>query len=240
MLDRIRNNLGLKLLSIAIAIAAWGYLRLTPNPVIAARFVQQVDVPIATTGLEPGEIARYSEKQAVVAVDVGRGGSIKADNVRAVLSLDGRGPGVYNVPVQVIAPKLEIRSLSPASVTLEIERIERRTVPVAIRYVGDIRRIVVAGKPLVDPASATISGATSDLARVTSVRVDVPLPSTATTFDEMVRPSAADVTGADLPAIVVSPNLMRVLVKFSPPARNPSRGGPSRGGAAKKESSPKK
>jgi hypothetical protein len=220
VLDRLRNNLGLKLLSIAIAIAAWAYLRLTPNPVIAARFVQQVDVPIATTGLPPEEVARFSDRQAVVAVDVGRGGSIRADMVRAVLSLDGRGPGVYNVPVQVIAPKLEIRSLSPASVTLEIERVERRSVPVAVEYVGDPRRVVVSGKPSIDPAFATISGPTSDLARVTSVRVDVPLPGTAATFDEMVRPSVADDRGNELTGIAVSPNLIRVHVRFTPPVRN--------------------
>jgi hypothetical protein len=58
---------------------------------------------------------------------------------------------------------------------------------------------------------------------VTSVRVDVPLPSSATTFDEMVRPSVADVNGSDISGVIVTPNLMRVLVKFSPPVRNPSR-----------------
>ena len=58
MLDRLRNNLPLKLLSLAIAVLGWTYLRLTPNPVIAARFVQQVTVPIATTGLRVDEIAR--------------------------------------------------------------------------------------------------------------------------------------------------------------------------------------
>ena len=220
MLKRIQNNLGLKLLSVLIAIAAWSYLRLTPNPVIAARFVQQVDVPIATTGLGAGEIARFAETSAVVAVDVGHAGSIKADMVRAVLSLDGKGPGVYNVPVEVIAPKLEIRSLSPASVTLQIERIERRSVPVTVHYVGDVRRIVVSGKPLVSPAFATTSGPTSDLTRVSSVRVDVPLPNSATTFDEMVRPNVADESGADISGIAITPNLMRVLVKFSPPAKN--------------------
>ena len=227
MLDRVRNNLGLKLLSVAIAVAGWAYLRLTPNPVIAARFVQQVDVPIATTGLGAGEVARYSDTQAVVAVEVGRSGSIKSDMVKAVLSLDGKGPGVYNVPVQVIAPKLEIRSLSPASVTLQIERVERRSVPVAVHYVGDARRIVVSGKPLVDPSFATISGPTSDLTRVSSVRVDVPLPNRAATFDEMVRPTVADGHGIELFGLAVTPNLMRVVVKFAPPAKNAPRPTPA-------------
>ncbi len=219
MLDRLRNNIGLKLLSVAIAIAAWSYLRLTPNPVIAAHFVQQVDVPIAPIGLGPDEVAQFKDKEAVVAVDVGRGGSIKSDMVRAVLSLDGKGPGVYNVPVQVIAPKLEIRSLSPASVTLEIQRVERRTLPVIVHYVGDLRRIVVTGKPVIEPTLATISGPMSSLANISDVRVDIPLPTSARTFDEMVRPTVADSGGAEVTGIAVEPNLVHVLVRFRPPAK---------------------
>ena len=112
-------------MSLAIALAGWAYLRLTPNPVIAARFQQQLSVPIVTAGLASDEVAHYTDRQALVAVDVPPGGApIAPDIVRAVLDVEGRAPGVYNVPVQVVAPKLEIKSLSPASVTLSIERIE--------------------------------------------------------------------------------------------------------------------
>jgi hypothetical protein len=153
VLDRIRNNWGVKLLALFVAVVAWGYLRLTPNPVIAAHFVQQVTVPITTTGLPPEEIAQYTDRLATVAVDVGRGGNaIRPEMVRAVLNLEGRAPGVYNIPVEVIAPKLDIRSLSPASVTLSIERVERRSVPVALHYVGTLRHNVVVSGTSIVPA----------------------------------------------------------------------------------------
>jgi YbbR domain-containing protein len=89
-----------------------------------------------------------------------------------------------------------------------------------VHYVGDARRIVVSGKPLVAPSFATISGPTSDLTRVSSVRVDVPLPNRATTFDEMVRPTVADEHGTEIAGLAVTPNLMRVVVKFAPPAKS--------------------
>ncbi len=144
MLERLRANLGLKAFSLAIALGVWAYLRLVPNPVVAARFVQTLNVPISTTGLKADSAARYTDKTAVVTVVLPRTGeAIRPDEIRAVLDLDGRSPGVYNVPIELIAPKLEIRSLSPASVTLSIERIEERGMPVVVRYVGDVRRKLV-------------------------------------------------------------------------------------------------
>jgi hypothetical protein len=210
VLDRIRNNSGLKFLSFVIAVAGWAYLRLTPNPVIAARFVQTLTVPIATTGLPADEIARIADRQAVP-----RGGvAVEPREVRAVLDLAGRGPGVYNVPLAVIAPKFSIKSLSPASVTLDVERIEQRSVPVSVHYTGNVRGSIVVAEARVEPSFAIMRAPTSDLERVSRVQVDVPFPSAPAAFDAMLRPIAADEHGAEIPAVGIAPNLLRVRATF--------------------------
>jgi YbbR domain-containing protein len=216
VLSRIRNNLGLKTLSLVIAVVAWGYLRLTPNPVIAtARFAQQISVPLVTTGLGDDEIARFTDKEAVVAVEVPRdGAAIKPDMVQAVLNLAGRAPGSYNVPVEVIAPKLDIKSLSPATETLTIERIDERQEPVGIHYTGSLRQNIVVAGSAVSPGMVTLRAPTSDLAAVAGIRVDVPLPAAPQAFDEMLRPVATDRHGLDLPGVSVAPNLIRVRIRF--------------------------
>jgi YbbR domain-containing protein len=218
VLDRLRNNLGLKILSLAIALAGWSYLRLTPNPVIAARFEQPLSVPLETTGLRADEVAHYTEKAAVVTIEVPRGeNAVRPDLVRAVLDLEGKGPGVYNVPIEVIAPKFDIRSLSPASVTLSVERIEERSLSVAVHYTGAVRRNVVVATPAILPGYATLRAPTSELRRVAGVRVDVPLPSAPSAFDAMLRPVAVDARGVELPSVDVSPNLVRVRARFGSP-----------------------
>ncbi|MGH7727670.1 MAG: CdaR family protein [Vulcanimicrobiaceae bacterium] len=217
MFERLRNNLGLKVLALAIAIGVWVYLRLAPNPVIAARFVQQMTVPITTTGLRPDAVARYSEHTATVAVVIPRDGlSLKAGALRAVLELDDRPPGVYNLPLQVIAPKLEIQSLSPASVTLAIVQVATRNVPLGLRYLGASHGLVVQHAEL-SPSTVSLRGPSDDLARVASVVVDLPFPTQASLVDAMIRPIPTGSSGGEIGAIAVSPNLIRVRASFVVP-----------------------
>jgi hypothetical protein len=73
---------------------------------------------------------------------------------------------------------------------------------------------VVVSDARVQPATATLRAATSDLANVASVRVDVPLPSEPATFDAMLRPVATDEHGAEIASVSVAPNLVRVRAAF--------------------------
>lgn len=223
MLDRLRNNLGLKALSLALAIGAWAYLRFAANPAIAAHFDQQLSIPIVTTGLAPDQVARYADKQTVVSIVTpgDRTAPVRPDDLRAVLNLAGKGPGVYSVPITVIAPRLEVKSVTPPSETLQIERIEGRRIPVAIRYTGDQRGAVV-DRARTTPDSVMVRGATSELARVATVRVDVALPSVTQrqTSVAMVRAIAVDPRGDELPGVQVAPNLVQVRTSFLP-ARAP-------------------
>ena len=188
-------------------------MRLAPNPVIAARFVQQLNVPVTTIGLGADLVSRFTQREVLVAVYVPRGGApIRSDDVRAVLHLEGHGPGVYNVPVEVIAPRLEIKSLSPASLTLAIERIEERSIAVALRYAGS--KNVVVKTISVQPRNVSLRAPTGDLSRVASVRIEVPLPNTPSNLDAMVRPIAMDASGVEVPTVSVSPNLLRVRAQF--------------------------
>ncbi|MEO6913584.1 MAG: hypothetical protein ABI182_06135 [Candidatus Baltobacteraceae bacterium] len=211
----IRKNFGLKLVSLGLAIVGWAYFRYGSNPVIAARFAQQLSIPISVVRLAPDSIAKYDEKEAVVTV-ASRGGAppMKPDEVKAVLDLDNRPPGVYNIPIQLVAPKAAIQSLSPASITLTIERIDQKEIPVTIHYVGQEQPGIVVNDAQMHPALAAVRGPSDELTLVTAVRVDVPINNSAATVDVMVRPVAVNSLGQDIPDLEISPNLIRVTVRF--------------------------
>jgi hypothetical protein len=215
VLNLLRNNFGLKVLAVCLALAAWGYFHLAAAPGTLARFEQTLEVPIVVTGLKTGYQARYAEKVARIVLEVPRSGqTVKPDQVQAVLDVtDLVDPGFHNVPVKIVSPDIAIKSLSPASVTLSLDRLESHIVPVSIDYVGDRHGIVVESAQITPPTT-TIRGVAADLSRVTGVRVQIPIPEKPQQFDNMIRPTPADAHGDEIGSVQVSPNLVRVRARF--------------------------
>lgn len=216
----LQQNFGLKLLALALAIVGWAYFRFAANPILTTgQFDQQLSVPITAANLPLGYIAHYADRQAVVTVSTKRGEpAIKPEEIKAVLDLSNKGAGIYNVPVQLVAPDLAVQSLSPASVTLTIERVEQQIFPVAVHFVNAPPNDVVVNGAQLRPTAATVSGATSSLAQVAGVQVDIVLPSAPKSVDEMVRPVAVDARGSEIGGLSVSPDLVRVQLRVIHPA----------------------
>jgi YbbR domain-containing protein len=211
----IRKNFGLKLLALTLAVIGWAYFRFATNPIVAAaHFDQQISLPIAAVNLPPGYVAHYTERDALVTVTTKPGGpAVRSDEIKALLDLSNKGPGVYNVPVQLVAPDIVVQSLSPASVTLSIERIEERTYPIALHYLGN-QPAVVVGSQRIEPSAVNVQGPSSLLAQVTAVVIDLALPNAPTNVDEMLRPVPANTTNQEVAGLQVSPDLVRVRMQF--------------------------
>ena len=215
MLNLLRNNFGLKVLAVCLALGAWGYFHLAAAPGTTARFDQTFYVPIVVTGLHPGYQAQYNEKTATVVVEAPRNGAPpKPDQVQAVLDLSGIDePGPHYVQVKVAVGDLALKSISPGNVAVLIDRIEDHIVPVGIDYGGDQHKVVVESAE-VSPPRATLHGTTAELAKVMGVRVHVDMPSAPSIHDDMMRASAVDAHGDDVSTVQISPNLVRVRVRY--------------------------
>jgi YbbR domain-containing protein len=210
----VRNNFALKLLALALAVIGWAYFRFAGNPIVGTPQNQQLSIPIAAVNLPLGYVARYLDREAVVTVEMKPGDPvIKPDEIKAVLDLSNKGSGVYNVPVQLVAPNLAIQSLSPASVTLTIEKIEQRAFSISLHYVGSRPSDMVVSYFSIGPAAAVVRAPMSLLAQISAVHADVALPNQPKDVDEMVRPIAVDSSGSELNGLSVTPNLVRVQMR---------------------------
>jgi YbbR domain-containing protein len=208
----IRKNFTLKLLALFLAILGWAYFRFAANPIVAAaRFAQQISIPIVVVNLSSGYVAHFTEREAVVTVQARRGDpGIKPDEIKAVLDLSSKTPGVYNVPVELVAPQVAVQSLSPASIALTIERIENRDVALTVHYAAEAGGGTVVSGVHLAPATVTVEGPASLLSQVTAVRVDVALPGQPKFVDEMVRTIAIGAQGSEVSGLQIAPNLVRV------------------------------
>ncbi|MBV9717714.1 MAG: hypothetical protein JOZ77_00140 [Candidatus Eremiobacteraeota bacterium] len=210
----IRKNFALKVLALVLAIVGWAYFRLAGNPIVATPQFQQLSIPIAGVNMPLGYVARFSDHQAVVNVETKSGEpAVKPEEIKAVLDLSNKTSGVYNVPVQLVAPNVVVQSLSPASVTLTIEKIEARSFPITVHYVGALPTGVVVSYTTIGPDAATVRAPASLLGQIAALHADVALPNQPKTLDEMVRPIPVDASGLELSDAAVSPNLVRVQIR---------------------------
>ena len=211
----IRKNFALKLLSVALALLGWAYVRFAAGS-STTHGNESITVPIVFSNLPIGYIATHvSQQQASVTISLKQGETLPpAQAIRAVVDLSAIAPGMHVTPVEILAPNIAVQSLSPASISLDIERIEARTQAVVIHYIGSVPTGIAVGSATVDPASVDLRGPTSALASIAAVRVDVPLQNTAKDLDVMIRPVAVDSLGAQIENIQVAPNLVRVRVPF--------------------------
>jgi YbbR domain-containing protein len=214
-MELLRNNFALKVLAVGLAVLGWAYVRFAANPLLASGEInQQLSIPIASANLPLGFVAHFNDREAVVTVASKRGEpAIKPDQIRAVLDLSSKGPGIYNVPVQLVAPDVAVQSLSPASVTLTIEKVEQRSFPIVVHYVGQTPRGIVVSATLIRPNTAIVRAATSALSQVSGVDANVSLPDQPKAVDEMVRPVAMDASGLEVTDLSISPNLVRVQMR---------------------------
>jgi YbbR domain-containing protein len=214
-LEIVRRNFSLKLLAVVLAILGWAYFRVAGNSSFGSTQAAQLSVPITAVNLPLGYVARYTEREAVVTVETKRGEpAIKPEDIKAVLDLSNKEPGVYTIPVTLVAPEVVVQSLSPASVTLTIERVEERSFPITAHYVGAQSSGIVASNAVVLPSAALVRGPTSLLAQISAVQADIAMPSAPKAVDEMVRPIPVDSSGAELTGLSVAPNLVRVQTHF--------------------------
>ncbi|MGH7736954.1 MAG: CdaR family protein [Candidatus Tyrphobacter sp.] len=215
----VRKNFTLKVLAVTLAVVGWAYIRFAASPVVAARFNQELSVPITAVNVPMGLVARYSESTASVTIATKRGQApVNPSSVKAVLDLAGRSAGVYNVPVEVVAPDVAIASLSPASVTLTLERIAQRTLPVVLHYAGSRQPVVVSGSSLA-PQSVNVSGTSGAVSEIAEVRAQVVIPAAPRVVDEMARPVPVDANGREVEDVQVAPDLVRVHVTFIAPGQ---------------------
>lgn len=210
----IRKNFGLKVLSLALAIVGWAYFRFAANPALA-HFDQQISVPITAVNLPMGYIAHFTDKEAVVTVAEKRGEPpINPQEIKAVLDLAYKGAGIYNVPVQLVAPNIVVQSLSPASVSLSIERMEERNFALSMHYSGNATNEIVVNDVSQQPSAVVVHGPTSLISQVSAVVLDVPLAQSPSALDAMVRPVPVNSLGQEVVGLEVAPDLVRVRVHF--------------------------
>lgn len=158
----------------------------TPPPVTSVRYFAPSGVPVATSTF-------------VATIDLS--------------GLDDR-VGVVSVRIDVTTADSRIRVLGyePAFATIELDELESRAgVPVKVVH-GPVPDGLTLGPTTVEPATVTVSGASSLVAKVDAVRADVVIQSTGIDVNQDVQLVPVDKLGNAISPLDVTPPTVQVTI----------------------------
>ena len=215
------SNFRTLLLALVLAVSVWisAVTSADPDETLTLR-----SIPLSVIGQDPSLI-NIIEPPATIEVTLRAPHSVwdrltaQGNSLQATLDLSGLGSGEYTVPVQltinVNARPYQIVLVNPTSVTVHLEPLATRTLPVEPLVSGEPALGYQASRATMDPKTVTISGPDSIIRRAARAKVIVNLAGVRGSFDQSLRVQIVDENNVQLPEITLSPELIRVSIPIS-------------------------
>jgi YbbR domain-containing protein len=180
----LSSNIFYGILSVVLAVFLMFFVDSAENPVQEKSFVA---VNIAVINLTENYLLESEPGMVEIRVR-GLKSALNLTSSRDVLAwvdLQGSEPGQAPHDIQVSLPSgLELVSLRPVSVELDVDRLDAKNVPVYSQTINAVREGYSHLEPQLRPAEITVSGPRRTLDRVEAARVMVDLSDKAAEYQE--------------------------------------------------------
>ena len=137
--------------------------------------------------------------------------------IRAVLDLTNLSAGEHtrDIQIQITERPIQIVLSNPASVSVTLERLASRTLPVDLSLTGQPAVGYRAGDALIDPLEIFISGPESIVELATRARVLVSLSGTRESIDQAITVQILDAQNSIINGLTVNPESIHVNIPVS-------------------------
>jgi YbbR domain-containing protein len=205
--DRLRHNLGLKVISLVTALVIWGTVHNRADPMM----MRQYEVRVQVTNVPPALAVANVEPTRVTATLYGRRSAqdrLQYSDFTMAAGVAGGALGTATVQLMPsgLPQGLEIRHLSNRVAKVTLDAVVTATRPVFVQTRGEpAPGFVVAGNQ-VRPHEVTISGPSTEVRKVARVIAPVDISGRNDT-----QPATVDLMAVDAGSVLVS------AVKTDPP-----------------------
>ncbi len=217
MLRWLKNNLGSLLLAFVMSLLVWVSAVSAADPTEEGVFPSPV--PIQIQGLAQ-DLTIVGSPPATAQVTLRAPRSVWAqltlDHIHLVADLSGLTAGTHQVPLdaRVDLRPARVVALEPASLTVTLEALGRRSVPVRVRALGTPAVGYRAQTPEVTPTQVTVVGPSSLVARVAQVLAEVNLTGLRADLVDTVPLLPVDPDGQTVAGVRAEPATARVQVQI--------------------------
>ncbi len=216
-----KHDIFTRLLSVLAAIVLWGYFMGIQNP---TRTLEYKDISVQLTGVDElynsYNLKIISGADETVDVRVSGSSSRLATltasqiKVKADVSESITAPGEYEIAYHVILPESGMTCVgrSPETISVTVDRVENKTVPVSLNLSDDAADGYVFEQPTLSVDSVEISGPETELDRVTSAVIDINTANLKDTLSENFTYKLVDNDGKAVDTTNISRSVASITV----------------------------
>jgi YbbR domain-containing protein len=207
MTNIFTNNLGGKVVAVILALGLWLYVASGQSKVID--FPSKI--PVNARGVSEGYIAKLSNDEVSIKVAVDRKylKTLSTDSFDAYVDLTGKTKGTYSdVPITVVSKdsNVEIRQVTPVTITVTIDSAVSKTVPVVAKIEGKPGDGLAPDDPAIEPDKVEVRGAKSDIDQILEATAEIKLNGETTDVKKTVALQGFDASGNVIKGIQFTPD----------------------------------
>ncbi len=205
-----KENIWARIICLLVACGLWVYVMTDQNPIVE----RSVEVRLQQVNL-PGNMMVFNVPDKILVKVRGSRTQLSADNIdnqiNAAINLKNVTEGQQNVPIAVTFQGGEVVAVTPRDVSIYVDTVSEKKVPVTTRIVGAVSSDMTIGTSTITPPEVTLRGATHRIDKVNRVVAPIDVTDHTGSFQAESELVAVSDDGYDIPNMKIIPD--RVMVQ---------------------------
>jgi YbbR domain-containing protein len=206
----LRRNFAIKAGALLFAIFLWFWVMFSEENPLAQK---TVEAPLALAGVPDGTVAFLETEKVRLTVRGLEQDLAGLAGLQAQVNCRGYRSGQHRITVKALVPEdVSLVTIRPSQVMVRLEEIITKRLPVEIKLIGELLGGLPVQQVQQSPQAVKLSGAESQLAKVTRVRARADLSRLTPGAPVTVPLQALDRTGQRVSGVVLSPARVKLTV----------------------------
>ena len=205
-----KENILARIICLLIACAMWVYVMTDQNPIVE----RSVEVHLQQNNL-PNNMMVFNAPEKILVRVRGSRTQVMADNldkqISASINLKNITEGQQSLPITVTYAGGEVVTVMPKEVSIYVDTVSEKKVPVTTRIVGAVSSDMTIGTSVITPPEVTLRGATHRIDKVNKVVAPIDVTDHTGSFEAESDLVAVSDDGYDIPNMRIIPE--RVMVQ---------------------------
>lgn len=204
-----KENLVARIVSLLVACGLWVYVMTDQNPIVE----RSVEITLQHVNLPANMMVFNAPGKVLVKTRGTRTGLSDSleNHITATIDLKNVTEGQQNIPVKVTVNNGDVVSVTPSEVSVYVDTVSEKKVPVVTRVVGAVSSDMTVGSSVITPSEVTLRGATHRIDKVNKVVAPIDVTNHKDSFSLDSELVAVSDDGYDIPNMKIIPD--RVMVE---------------------------